>query len=608
MYAQAAVKRDKAALQAAHIEALSQLAATADALLRLTPAAAAEAAALLGQQQQLGSAAADALKQQQEQQELLQEPHLVLLNLVKNPCDTKQLPQYLPALLVRRLEALPLSSGAANNGSSSSSAAGPFFLCLGADNQPLAVAAQHVVGVTREAAALASLLESSPEQLARLHSHLDTALANKRAWTLLRRMPSCQVTVGSTRTSPLALQLNVPLESFGMLQLPEPAAARIAAAQAAVGASKKVLRQQQQEATAAADSGSNGSGGGAGAGSSSDAAAAAAAAALTAAGSSSADTAAVLAMLSKLKGRDRVSAAKRLVKRARKLLAEAQEQEEVNTWNSFMVRCGWAGRAWYRACAVARGQGCVALRCLLACLLPGSPPTQPSTPPPTTITLITQDVLSILTELGAMEGGTLRLLPLGLVARGINCNNELWMAAAMSHPDVMGLTPPQLAAFVGALQCTDLLKRPMSIWSSFQVCGCVVWNAVCAVCCVLLCVMCVVCAACGPDPPTDARSWPPLPVILAHPRHTLSRHRPPCAPRCLTRSCRWWRRWSQRARPSLRRRPRLARRAGTSTSRSTCGWQVCVGRWVCGCAWIWVGGPWQGGAALSPRSGLPRHA
>lgn len=81
----------------------------------------------------------------------------------------------------------------------------------------------------------------------------------------------------------------------------------------------------------------------------------------------------------------------------------------------------------------------------------------------------TQDVLSILVEMHAMEQDTLRILPLGLVARGINCNNELWMAAAMTHPDVMSLTPPQLAAFVGALQCTDLLKRPMSIWSSFQV-------------------------------------------------------------------------------------------------------------------------------------------
>jgi hypothetical protein len=80
-----------------------------------------------------------------------------------------------------------------------------------------------------------------------------------------------------------------------------------------------------------------------------------------------------------------------------------------------------------------------------------------------------QDVLSILVEMNAMEQDTLRILPLGLVARGINCNNELWMAAAMTHPDVMSLTPPQLAAFVGALQCTDLLKRPMSIWSSFQV-------------------------------------------------------------------------------------------------------------------------------------------
>jgi hypothetical protein len=89
-------------------------------------------------------------------------------------------------------------------------------------------------------------------------------------------------------------------------------------------------------------------------------------------------------------------------------------------------------------------------------------------------------VLTILVERGAIEGGgSLRLLPLGLVARAINCNNELWMAAAVSHPDVMGLTPPQLAGFVGALQCTDLLKRPMSIWSSFQVRGgaAVAWRA-----------------------------------------------------------------------------------------------------------------------------------
>jgi hypothetical protein len=43
------------------------------------------------------------------------------------------------------------------------------------------------------------------------------------------------------------------------------------------------------------------------------------------------------------------------------------------------------------------------------------------------------------------------------------------MAAAMTHPDVMSLTPPQLAAFVGALQCSDLLKRPEGIWSSFPV-------------------------------------------------------------------------------------------------------------------------------------------
>lgn len=65
-------------------------------------------------------------------------------------------------------------------------------------------------------------------------------------------------------------------------------------------------------------------------------------------------------------------------------------------------------------------------------------------------------------------------MPLGRLARSINCNNELWMAAALSHPCVAQLTAPQLAAFVGALQCTELLKRPTSIWSSYQVWWCCV--------------------------------------------------------------------------------------------------------------------------------------
>jgi hypothetical protein len=122
------------------------------------------------------------------------------------------------------------------------------------------------------------------------------------------------------------------------------------------------------------------------------------------------------------------------------------------------------------------------------CLLHATPPaliplahhTFPLHPPPSPAQLPSnlsptptpQDVLSVLVEVGAMEPNTLRILPLGLVARGINCNNELWMAAAMTHPEVVSFTAPQLAAFVGALQCTDLLKRPMSIWSSYQVGTC----------------------------------------------------------------------------------------------------------------------------------------
>lgn len=87
-----------------------------------------------------------------------------------------------------------------------------------------------------------------------------------------------------------------------------------------------------------------------------------------------------------------------------------------------------------------------------------------------------QDVLDILVSTGAMEADTLRILPLGLLARDIRGQNELWMAIALTSPVVAELTGPQLAAFIGALLCSEVIKRPAAIWTQYQVC------AVCAVC------------------------------------------------------------------------------------------------------------------------------
>lgn len=294
-----------------HKKALTDHARLAASILAQPPAAAAAAAA---QPDPHG-----ALDQQDLQQQVpqLQLPQLVLLNLVKNPVDSKQQAEYLPALAVQQIDSLPLDPGS----SAQDRPRAPFLLCLGADNQPLAVSVQHVVGVSSSPETLDTLLAHNVEQLQRLDSLLTKHMASKRVWTFLRKMPSCQCTFGSTLTSPLALALNVPVEQFSMFGVSASMSAKIEQQQAVVSAAKRELRQlQQQDADATAvPSGSNGSSSG---------------------GESEGGGAVsenVLRTLLKLKGRDRLNAAKRLAKRAKKLLAEAQDEDQMNTWTSFMV-------------------------------------------------------------------------------------------------------------------------------------------------------------------------------------------------------------------------------------------------------------------------------
>lgn len=73
------------------------------------------------------------------------------------------------------------------------------------------------------------------------------------------------------------------------------------------------------------------------------------------------------------------------------------------------------------------------------------------------------DVVDILIREGAMEPGSLRVLPIGQVARSIQGQNELWLALALTHPSVMSLSGPELAAYLGALLSPEVLRRPMGL-------------------------------------------------------------------------------------------------------------------------------------------------
>eukprot|EP00200_Dunaliella_tertiolecta_P005053 CAMPEP_0202359206 /NCGR_PEP_ID=MMETSP1126-20121109/12588_1 /ASSEMBLY_ACC=CAM_ASM_000457 /TAXON_ID=3047 /ORGANISM="Dunaliella tertiolecta, Strain CCMP1320" /LENGTH=1135 /DNA_ID=CAMNT_0048952565 /DNA_START=212 /DNA_END=3620 /DNA_ORIENTATION=- len=77
------------------------------------------------------------------------------------------------------------------------------------------------------------------------------------------------------------------------------------------------------------------------------------------------------------------------------------------------------------------------------------------------------DVVEVLITMGALEANTLRVLPLGLVARNIQGNNELWLALVLTHQAVFGLTGPELAGLLGAILTGEVLKRPSVNWVAY---------------------------------------------------------------------------------------------------------------------------------------------
>lgn len=77
--------------------------------------------------------------------------------------------------------------------------------------------------------------------------------------------------------------------------------------------------------------------------------------------------------------------------------------------------------------------------------------------------------MEILICMDALEAESLRVLPLGLLARNIQGGNELWLAVALSHPVMATLTGPQLSALLGALLSPEVLSKPVSVWAAYSV-------------------------------------------------------------------------------------------------------------------------------------------
>eukprot|EP00879_Flechtneria_rotunda_P015990 GHRR01016723.1.p1 GENE.GHRR01016723.1~~GHRR01016723.1.p1 ORF type:complete len:1310 (+),score=476.87 GHRR01016723.1:197-4126(+) len=367
-------------------------------------------------------------------------PALVLLNLSRHPNDETKPAKLLPALAVREMDSPPLPPLSGKDLPYT-----PILACLGADNRLMAVSAQHIVGVVDKETAQ-GVWHGQEEALQRLDTIVQDAAADPKVWAnLASKMFSCQVTVGSALTSALAVKLNLPADAFTPVGPSADTQAAMNQQKQQLAIAKQQLQrarsqenQQQHQWKAAGPGGddiiegseemfadryvgspSNNSSSlddASTLGQQENADGSRASSSKNGDGSSGGDR----VLLPALKGCDPMVVARRLLKQAKQLIRQADQVGQQTTWNSFM------------------------------------------------------DVLGIVVKLGAMEDVSLRLLPLGLVARSINCNNELWMAAALSHPAVMELTPPQLAGFVGALQSTELTKRPMSIWSGYQVSDAVV--------------------------------------------------------------------------------------------------------------------------------------
>jgi hypothetical protein len=214
----------------------------------------------------------------------------------------------------------------------------------------MVVAAQHVVGYLADRDVLdQSVLSGQEEALSKLTTVLDEAAATPRLWgNLMSKMFSCQVSYGSNLTASLALKLNQRVP-FTMLSFSAETAAAMQQMTEELSQAKQDLQQarqaekpQPQVAPGHAASSKTGNNSSSSSGSSrrSDEDSSGDSYVITTSGSlgSSTGSSTSDAVAQLLKGgKDPQVLARRLLKQSKRLTAEAEEEEQLTTWNSFMV-------------------------------------------------------------------------------------------------------------------------------------------------------------------------------------------------------------------------------------------------------------------------------
>ena len=413
-------------------------------------------------------------------------PRFVLLNLARRSGDP---PQLVPALALGGEDAAPPpaaggfgSGGASSNSSGSGGAAGslparpPYFRCLALDNRLLSVSVVHIVGVAAdpEAEAAAVRLACSVAPAASGDAGGDDnsppkslLAAAREAWAAAagpgggapppsagwanhapKSTPSCRTHAGTAATARAALELSrshARLSAFAAVDPDGAAAAAVQAQRARAKAALTALEDarareasaeaERDRAEAAGRRARGGGGGGLEPGSPGDA----------------------------------LAAARKLLRRAERLRGDLQIATQ-GTWRAFtdvmavLLEVGameWvdvpASKAAVAA-AAALAPPSAAAAAALAAEGGGGDDDGSLLLPPGGVTSLAARAADPSKAPPPGFARRLRVLPLGLAARALQGQNELWLATALTHPAAADLAPAELASLVGALLCAETVK------------------------------------------------------------------------------------------------------------------------------------------------------
>jgi len=435
-------------------------------------------------------------------------PRLVLLNLARRSGDP---PQLVPALTLGGEDAAPppaaggfARGGGGADGSTSSGGSGgsggsagslparpPYFRCLSLDNRLLSVSIVHVVGLAADPAAEAaavrlaaaavagggdadadadvdadadadsdgprpsSLLAAAREAWAAAAGPGAGAPPPSAAWAnhAPKSAPSCRAHPGTAATARLALELSRSHSGLSAFSAVDPNGQAAAAVQAQRARAKAALRALEEarakEAAAEAErdraeaAGRRARGGGGGR--------------LEPAGGGGGNG-------------EAMAAARKLLRRAERLRGDLQIATQ-GTWRAFtdvmavLLEVGameWvdvpvspAAVAASTAVAPAGSASAFVAAAASAAAAAASPD---GAPPPGGITSLAARAVDPSRPPAPGFARRLRVLPLGLAARALQGQNELWLATALVHPSAAELAPAELASLVGALLCAETVK------------------------------------------------------------------------------------------------------------------------------------------------------